>query len=685
MDEEQEEEYQFLLRSLSWTDGFGLFFVECISEQAERIIERLKSDLQQKSIEILSFSEPIDNLYNYIDNLPSRDNIDILCIEGLEYSLNDYIKPGFGGQGDYYREDSVPRILAHLNLQRERFRESFDFCLLFLLPKFAVKYFIRRAPDFYDWRSGTFEFSTDKDVLDRIIRIIDTQFQGESFENSTVEQCYKNLLKIDSVLEEELDKPTKVADLFLKKGMILFKMCRFEESINCFDKFIEVYPEQEEINFVKEVNFIKGAALLNLGQLKDALVFMEQYAKTNPSDSEFWVLIANLYIKLNQYQEALNSFDKAIELNSNNYQLWNDRARVLTYLGRFDEALSNFDKAIALNPDSYQLFLNRARVLFFLERYKEALENFNKVIELNANDYIIWTYHAVTLFNLEFYQDSLASYSKALELNPSDYRVWGDRGNALAKLERNRDALESFDQAIGLNSDDYRLWSERGHILAKLGRNQEALDSFKKAIALKSNDCQLWLNSSRLLHRLERYSDELVNLEQAIKLEPDNYQLWYYKGITLFLLESYQESINSYHQALVYNPTDHDTLSAIIHPLYKLDFYNQAIEYARKTLHLNSEDSGTWNALGYLLLRQYSKEKPQFNIPLKIHTHTIHSEVNVSRTSEESQYYEESLNCFNKALQLKQPDDEFTFLYWANRCYPLYYLGRYQEALSSSK
>jgi len=118
--------------------------------------------------------------------------------------------------------------------------------------------------------------------------------------------------------------------------------------------------------------------------------------------------------------------------------------------------------------------------------------------------------------------------------------------------------------------------------------------------------------------------------------------------------------------------------------LYQLGFYDQAIEYARKALQLNGEDSVTWNNLGYLLLRQYSGDKPEFNTPLKIFPLTFNS-ISGALYLEEAQYYEESLKCFNKALQLKQTDDELTFLYWANRCYPLYYLGRYQEALSSSK
>jgi superkiller protein 3 len=53
-----------------------------------------------------------------------------------------------GGQGNFYKVDSVPRILNHLNQQRERFRDNFKICFIFIVRLFGLKYFIQRAPDF---------------------------------------------------------------------------------------------------------------------------------------------------------------------------------------------------------------------------------------------------------------------------------------------------------------------------------------------------------------------------------------------------------------------------------------------------------------------------------------------------------------------------------------------------------
>jgi hypothetical protein len=148
-----EEEYQALVRSIRWTDGFGLLFVQCSPAEGERLIARAREDVPEKSIEVLPLTESIDNLYDLVDALPNKDHIDTLFIQGIEHSLYEYEKTQLWDQPEEqynYGEKGVPRLLGHLNLARERFRDNFKIFFVFLVPKFALKYLIRRAPDLFD-------------------------------------------------------------------------------------------------------------------------------------------------------------------------------------------------------------------------------------------------------------------------------------------------------------------------------------------------------------------------------------------------------------------------------------------------------------------------------------------------------------------------------------------------------
>lgn len=159
---EPEEEYQAFIRALKRTDGFRLLFVRSSPAESKELVAKVKKDILDKEIEVLELNKPIENLYKIVQDISNKNQVKILFVNGIEKSFIEYIKPGYGGQGNFYKLDTVPRILNHLNQQRERFRDSFNICFVFVVRLFGLKYFINRAPDFFDWRSGVFHFSENE-------------------------------------------------------------------------------------------------------------------------------------------------------------------------------------------------------------------------------------------------------------------------------------------------------------------------------------------------------------------------------------------------------------------------------------------------------------------------------------------------------------------------------------------
>ncbi|MFM6058705.1 MAG: hypothetical protein ACKPBT_11095, partial [Microcystis aeruginosa] len=223
------ESYQALLRSLKRKNGFNLLFVRCSPVQANEIIQRVNQDLPKKKIEVLQLDPETDNLYQEIVNLPNYTNLNILFVRGLENALLRYEEaesegyflssqsPVYGGTWA-----GVPKILGYLNLSRERFERQFPFTLVFLLPEFALRYFIRRASDFFDWYSGVYEFPTDKDILHREIRrLVYLDGDLDTYQQFTPQQPQEKLAEIKAYLSDSpsLD-PVQASELLHKKGLI---------------------------------------------------------------------------------------------------------------------------------------------------------------------------------------------------------------------------------------------------------------------------------------------------------------------------------------------------------------------------------------------------------------------------------------------------------------------------------
>lgn len=143
---DSDESYKDLIRALQRKKGFGLFFATF--ESADDI-QQAKIKLAAELPQVATLTVDTANLYDRINQFLLGQDIKILLVDGFDKLFQVYGK----NSSDL---TSVPSILNHLNQQRERFRDTFQFSMVFLLNRKSIDYFIVRCPDFYDWRSGTY-------------------------------------------------------------------------------------------------------------------------------------------------------------------------------------------------------------------------------------------------------------------------------------------------------------------------------------------------------------------------------------------------------------------------------------------------------------------------------------------------------------------------------------------------
>ncbi|MEI6444165.1 MAG: tetratricopeptide repeat protein, partial [Nostocales cyanobacterium ELA583] len=244
---EEDEEYQAFIRTLQFTEGFGILFVRCSPAGGEQLISKVKEDINDKNIEVIKLDKDVTNLYEIVDKLNHKNQINILFITDLESSLYKYEEAktlaGWSSrETHHYSWEGVPPILININQQRERFRNSFNICFVFLLPQFAIKYFIHRAPDFFDWRSGLFDFPLDSATLAQEATRIFQERNDEEYVKLTNEEANKKILEIIDIIEHEIDNEQK-AELFFELGNLQRVRGNHEEAISSYDKAVEFKPD----------------------------------------------------------------------------------------------------------------------------------------------------------------------------------------------------------------------------------------------------------------------------------------------------------------------------------------------------------------------------------------------------------------------------------------------------------
>jgi tetratricopeptide (TPR) repeat protein len=480
-----QKEYRALVRSLKYTEGFGLLFVQCSFSEGNRLIERVKQDLTQKRIEVLSLTQPIDTLFDKVEQLYHEKPIDVLFVQGLEHSLYEYEKNRLWSdeaQRRSYSETGVPRLLQHLNLSREKFHASFPFHFVFLVPSFVLKYLIRRAPDFFDWNSGVLEFAMDREPLQQeSARVTVEQRRKNDLWDLRPDEFRKSLLEIQSLIEEPYQTKERKSDLLFEQGRLFGILKEYEEAIFSYDKALQFKPDKNEAwnN--------RGTALFNLGR----------------------------------YEEAIASYDKALQFKPDDASVWYNRGNALDDLGRYEEAIASYDKALQFKPDKDEAWYNRGIALFNLGRYEEAIFSYDKALQFKPDDASVWNNRGNALDDLGRYEEAIFSYDKALQFKPDDASVWYNRGNALDDLGRYEEAIASYDKALQFKPDDASVWNYRGIALDDLGRYEEAIASYDKALQFKPDEDEAWYNRGCVLVKLGRYEEATTSLSQAIALSPD--------------------------------------------------------------------------------------------------------------------------------------------------------------------
>lgn len=383
--------YNALRRSLQRKVGFGLFFVVCTPAQGLEIVAGLQGDLRGQGIEVLGLTKEVPLLFDEIERVQQEKSPDILIITGIEKSLDPYVKsindqavlvteplPEYGGRGGFYQLDlaSLPPLLSHLNLQRDRFKRSFAFPLVFLLSPFAYRYLIRRAPDFFDWRSGIFEFPRDREAIEAD----SSRLLAEGYEDYvllTPEERKVRLLAIKDLIREPYQSEESKADLWFQLGLIYAANTDYQTSVISFDHALQIKPDYHQ------AWYNRGLVLRKLGRNEEAIASFDHASQIKPDYHEAWYNQGISLVNLGRYEEAIASYDHALQIEPDDYAAWNNRGVVLHILGRYEEAIASFQKSLAINPNNAGAYYNIARCHAQQNNLSFAIENLSQSIALD--------------------------------------------------------------------------------------------------------------------------------------------------------------------------------------------------------------------------------------------------------------------------------------------------------------
>ena len=115
-----------------------------------------------------------------------------------------------------------------------------------------------------------------------------------------------------------------------------------------------------------------GPALYRLCKFDSSLNFFNESLIDSPDDIEILVNKGSTLSKLGHFNEAIVYYDQAIQIDSSFLPAKNNKANALTNLGNFDEAISLYREIIGKNPDYATAQNNLKTVLFMIPQISDT-------------------------------------------------------------------------------------------------------------------------------------------------------------------------------------------------------------------------------------------------------------------------------------------------------------------------
>jgi len=162
-------------------------------------------------------------------------------------------------------------------------------------------------------------------------------------------------------LNQDLKINQKNFETFFLMGKILYKLKKYEESLECYNKASEVHTSQHLRNTLK-IDQMK-----NVQKFEEAIKYSDKVYQEKKLDHTYWHQKGVVLFHLKKFNEASSSFKIALEISPDNPKILYELAKSELCAGNNEESFKILEKVCILNPNNKE----KLRVDKYFEQVSE--------------------------------------------------------------------------------------------------------------------------------------------------------------------------------------------------------------------------------------------------------------------------------------------------------------------------
>jgi len=390
------------------------------------------------------------------------------------------------------------------------------------LAKKALKLGLTQHPTSVELRLFQVEIYVFEEKLELGERLIDELQSIENF-NEEIHIQKANILSKKGCHEEAvnelktaLEMTEDEADIYEMLGMEYLFVENFEEAKNCFEKCLEIDPE----DFPALYNIVYCFEFLE--KTEDAILFLNGFIERNPYSEIAWHELGRQYASIGMLHEAIRAYDFANLIDENFTGAYLEKGKVLEKLKRYREAIQNYKITLTLDDPSSFALLSIGRCYEKINKPKLAVRHYKEAVHIDPLLDKGWKSIAVFYLKYKNYPKALEAIQKAINLDGENSFYWKLSARIHTFSVQYEQAIEAYAKAISLGNYKLSTWLELADLLLLVNESEFALEQLLLAEPLFPNKSKITYRLAGLYFMLKNEDKAEFYLLQSLALNQSN-------------------------------------------------------------------------------------------------------------------------------------------------------------------
>jgi len=212
------------------------------------------------------------------------------------------------------------------------------------------------------------------------------------------------------------------------------------------------------------------------------LIELNEKAKTEPNNPDFYKELGNHFFHLQKYEEAIGYYQKSLDIDPRYYKGFYNLGNTYYKLEQHEKAVHYWHMAIEIKPDFDHAFFNLGYHYHQRGFLREAIRDLCEAARLNPNAADTHYYLGKCYFSTNQLGMAIESFRRAIKLAPDDPEYHYDLANADYDNGDFQGAADEWSVNLGLRTKDSKARNNYCDALLKLGRPEDALSEIAQVL-----------------------------------------------------------------------------------------------------------------------------------------------------------------------------------------------------------